>query len=67
MREHLEVYRDTAIFGPHQWMIRGSSNRRISEAQFTSEHDAKTAIAIGYLIGEQAKEELADRIRSALP
>lgn len=67
MSELLEAYRDTAVFGPHQWMIRGSSNRRISEVQFTSKHDAETAIAVGYLIGEEAKEELADRVRGVLP
>jgi len=63
----LEAYQDTAVFGPHRWMIRGSSNRRISEVQFTSEHDAKMAITVAYLIAEQAKEELADRIRGVLP
>lgn len=63
----LEAYHDTAVFGPHRWMIRGSSISRISEAQFTSRHDAETAIAIGYLIGEAAKEELAERVRDVLP
>lgn len=65
--DELEVYHDTAVFGPHRWMIRGSNNRNISEAQFSSAHDAKAAIRVGHAIGRRINNELAERIRDLLP
>lgn len=59
----LEAYMDTAVFGPHRWMIRGSENRAISVAQFTSKHDAEIAIRVGYAIAEEQKQELYRRIQ----
>jgi len=63
----MESYMDTAVFGPHRWMIRGSSDRIISEAQFTSKHDAEMAIRVGYAIGEEARRELARKVMEVLP
>jgi hypothetical protein len=63
----LEAYMDTAVFGPHRWMIRGSDNQFVSNAQFTSQHDAEMAIRVGNAMANSAEIELGARIREMLP
>lgn len=63
----MEAYHATAVFGPHRWMISGSDNRVISSAQFTSEHDAKKAIAVGNAMAIEAERELSRKISDMLP
>lgn len=63
----LEPYMETAVFGPHRWMIRGSDNNVISQAQFTSQHDADAAIKVAYALARIAEAELGAKISELLP
>jgi hypothetical protein len=63
----LEAYHATAVFGPHRWMISGSDDSVIGQAQFTSKHDAETAISVAYRIACEAERELGRKISELLP
>ncbi len=59
----LTAYMDTGVFGPHRWMIRGApDDNHLSRIQFTSEHDAKTAIAAAHAYGQLERRALRARI-----
>lgn len=62
----LEAYHDTAVFGPHRWMIKGSDDDRISRLQFTSEHDAKAAINTAHAYAELVKRVMRAKVSDAL-
>ena len=63
----IEVYLDTGVFGPHRWMISGSDNRIISQAQFTSKHDAETALKVAHQFAIDAERALGRKISEILP
>jgi len=63
----LEAYHATAVFGPHRWMISGSDDDFISNVQFTSKHDAETAIALANKVAIEAERELGRKISEVLP
>lgn len=58
----LEVKRDTAVFSRRQWYIDGYALH-----WFSTEDDAKAALALARQYGRNERNELARQIRDMLP
>jgi hypothetical protein len=58
----MEVKRDTARFDRRQWYVDGYALH-----WFTTEEDAKAAIALAGQVANNERNELANKIRDALP
>jgi hypothetical protein len=58
----MEIKRDTAVFSRRQWYIDG-----YAQHWFSTEEDAKAALALAGQIVENEKREICNTIREALP
>jgi hypothetical protein len=59
---HHEIKRDTAVFSDRQWHVDG-----YAQHWFSTEQDARSALALAAQIAVNETRELADKIREVLP
>lgn len=58
----MDIKRDTARFDSRQWYVDGYASH-----WFTSEQDAKAALALAHQISANDQHEICNQIRNLLP
>lgn len=60
------IERDTAIFGPQQWVVEHPNLGRRGAWYFSTEQDAKNAVILANWSSGQGREEIAQKVREAV-